>query len=99
VATTLENRLVKGTGPCHVRIAALALLAFAFAGAARPANAAAQILVGVNRVRFAWTPPAGAVTGYWVSHSLNGAAFTTYAYSTSASIEIPVVSGTELMTL
>jgi hypothetical protein len=53
--------------------------------------------VGVDKVRFAWSPPSGATTGYWVSRSLNGAAFQTYAYSTTPTIEIPVTVGDELM--
>jgi hypothetical protein len=88
---------VRGTWRSHARIAALALFFLAAAGAARTALAATQILVGVDKVRFAWTPPSGSATGYSVSRSLNGAAFQAYAYSSAPNIDVPVKTGDQLM--
>lgn len=57
------------------------------------ANSATQTLVGVDTVRFAWTPPTGKVGGYLVYLSVNGAAPVAYGYVTKPETTIPVTAG------
>jgi len=82
--------------PSRVRIAAAAI-SFLLIGIASSAHAIDQILVGVSTIRFAWTAASGSPTGYLVSRSLNGGAFQQYTFTSSPSVDIPVVPGDQVM--
>lgn len=79
-------------GRAYTAAAAITIL-LAITGSA---SAAPQTLVGVDRVRFAWSPPAGKVEGYLVYLSLNGAAPAAYAFVTRPETTIPVTPGDQI---
>jgi len=76
-----------------VRSARVALVWLAIALAAVAASAESTILVGVDSVRFAWTPAAGAPLGYSVSVSYRSGAPIVNHWVTETSIDLPVAPG------